>query len=110
MIVKFTNTAAQRRKEKHLAWYRDFGRRVRAIRMASGTTEVDAAATCRMTLRAYRRWETGLPFRGCLYGLLLFAKKFDVHLGWLLAGEGSRLDHYEPEWPVKRLQGPHLSS
>jgi hypothetical protein len=40
MIVKFTNTVAQRRKEKHLAWYRDFGLRLRAARLARGTTEV----------------------------------------------------------------------
>jgi transcriptional regulator with XRE-family HTH domain len=87
-IVKFPNTAARRRKEESLAWYRDFGRRLRLTRSALGITEVEAAAACLITLRTYRRREAGLPYRRWHLGLVSFAKKYDVSLNWLLAGSG----------------------
>jgi transcriptional regulator with XRE-family HTH domain len=99
MIVEFPNTAARRRNEERLAWYRDFGLRLRVKRLASGITEVEAAATCRITLRTYRRWEAGRPSRGGHAGLLAFAKKCDANVCWLFGG--SQFDHYEGEPPSR---------
>jgi hypothetical protein len=45
------------RKEKRLAWFQDFGLRLRVTRSALGITEVEAAAACLITLRTYRRRE-----------------------------------------------------
>jgi hypothetical protein len=83
-------------RAKRLAWYRDFGRRLRATRSRLGIAEAEAAAAGRFTLRAYRGREAGLPFRGGNdHGLWLFMKKYDVSVNWLLGGEGSVRSRYE---------------
>lgn len=88
MIVEFPNTAARRRSEERLAWYRVFGSRLCITRQALGITEVEAAAAWRITLRTYQKWEAGLPGRCKHSGLLSFAKKYDVSFNWLLDGSG----------------------
>jgi hypothetical protein len=35
-VVEFPNTVERRREEERLAWYRDFGHRLRAARLARG--------------------------------------------------------------------------
>jgi transcriptional regulator with XRE-family HTH domain len=101
MVFEFPNTVARRRNEERLAWYRDFGNRLRVKRLASGITEVEAAATCRISLRTYRKWEAGGRSRGGHSGLLAFAKKYDASLCWLFGGGGSQFDHYEGEPPSR---------
>jgi hypothetical protein len=80
--------ANERRKARSLEWFRKFGDRLRVTRLALGITDVEAAAACLITLRAYRRRERGLPFHGFHFGFLSFAKKYDVNLDWLVAGRG----------------------
>ena len=73
---------------KPVEWFRAFGVRLRATRSALGIDEAEAARAFQMSLRAYRRRESGLPFRGGHYGLYLFAKKYDLSLSWLIEGAG----------------------
>jgi transcriptional regulator with XRE-family HTH domain len=68
--------------------------RLRAVRIALEITESAAAAACKVSLRAYRKWEAGGPQRNCLT-LSGFAKTFDVSLAWISWGAG---DH--PKNPV----------
>ena len=83
-------------RAKRLAWYRDFGRRLRDTRSHLGITEAEAAAAGNFTLRAYRRREAGLPFRHCNdYGLWFFMRKYDVSVDWLFGGKGSVRSRYE---------------
>jgi hypothetical protein len=79
---------AQRREEKRLTWYCDFGRRLRVTRLALGISEVEAAAASLITLRTYRRREAGLPYRGWHFGLSSFVHKYDLSWSWMLAGSG----------------------
>lgn len=78
------------RKEKRLAWFQDFGLRLRVTRSALGITEVEAAAACLITLRTYRRREAGMPFTGTWHeGLSSFVEMYDLTYDWMLCGEGN---------------------
>jgi transcriptional regulator with XRE-family HTH domain len=65
----------------------DLAHRLRAVRIALGITESAAAAACKASLRAYRRWEAGGPQRNCL-ALSGFEETFGVSVAWISFGSG----------------------
>ena len=94
-IIKFPCKPPKRERkpreapERALDWYRDFGERLRAIRLALGITEAEAAAAWLITLRTYRRREAGVS-RFCDHGgLWSFSQTYDIDLDWLAGGKGS---------------------
>jgi ribosome-binding protein aMBF1 (putative translation factor) len=74
------------RKAARLEWHRDFGDRLRVARLELGITDVEAAAAWRITLRTYRRRETGVSFPNSPFGLFSFVEKYDVSVDWLIKG------------------------
>lgn len=101
------STAAVRkrrqRSESELEWFRTFGPRLRATRLALGLTEAEAAAVVRTTVRTWRRREVGLPGRQWHYGIYLLVTTYvldadrEKSYEWLIAGTG------EPPRPRPRL-------
>ena len=87
VIIKFPGRNEGRRAER-VEWFEAFGRRLRETRLALGISEVEAAAASLLTLRAYRKREAGLPYRGWHCGLVSFAQTYDLSFTWLLAGGG----------------------
>jgi transcriptional regulator with XRE-family HTH domain len=72
--------------------YVAIGRRLRIARAALNLSEEEAAEACEVTLRTYRRWESGSPIAThCEYQLINFAAGHDISLDWLLAGNGRYL-------------------
>jgi hypothetical protein len=72
-----------------LDWYRDFGERLRATRLALGITEAEAAAAWLITLRTYRRREADASMFNDHGGPWSFVDKYGIDLEWLVAGKGS---------------------
>jgi transcriptional regulator with XRE-family HTH domain len=69
-------------------FWRGFGQRLRIARVSAGKSESEAAAALEMTVRTYRRWESGLPGRGHQLSIPRFAEACDVTLVWLFCGGG----------------------
>jgi transcriptional regulator with XRE-family HTH domain len=65
-------------------------RRLPITRLVLGISEAEAAATARVSLRTYRKWEAGHD-RPTDTGILAFAYVYDVSLDWLANGECSWL-------------------
>jgi len=86
-------TTASRRSVPPEEFYRPLGHRLRVVRLALDITEQEAAAAAGLSIRTYRRWESGCPQkrRGGTNNLLSFAEKYDVSLDWLLCGVGTRV-------------------
>ena len=78
-------------------WYRDFGERLRATRLALGITEAEAAAAWSVTLRIYRRREAGVSMFCDLGGLWSFAEKYKIDIDWLAGGKGSLATAFAPQ-------------
>jgi hypothetical protein len=68
----------RQRSECELEWFRTFGPRLRATRLALGMTEAEAAAVARTTVRTWRRREAGRPGRQWHYELYLFVTAYDL--------------------------------
>lgn len=85
-MEKSSGNNSNEAKERALAYYRAFAHRLRMARLTLDITETEAAAACLITLRTYRNWEAGRPFRGGHFRLVSFANKYDVSLDWLVCG------------------------
>jgi transcriptional regulator with XRE-family HTH domain len=70
------------------------GRRLRVARLALGVTEKEAASAATVTLRTWRKWESGAVPRGNIFKLVSFADKYDVSLDWLITGDGAGVGNH----------------
>jgi transcriptional regulator with XRE-family HTH domain len=67
--------------------WRAVGHRFRVARIALGMTEEETADACGISLRTYRRYESGGKQRS-INPISRFTEKYDVYIDWLLLGEG----------------------
>ncbi len=66
---------------------REYGHRLRIVRLTLGLTEAEAATAHGITLRTYRRWEAGKPQGGnSTMAMTRFAKTYNISFEWLIAG------------------------
>ncbi len=72
---------------------RKFALRLRVTRLTLGITEPEAAEGYGVTLRTYRKWESGHPTQRAL-PLVKFAKTYRVSLDWLIDGDGFNLGRH----------------
>lgn len=72
-------------------FYKAFATRMRVARVALGHTEKQAAQKCEVSVRRYRRLESGLPFRGGYRAIILFAQEYQVSFDWLYEGVGDNM-------------------
>ena len=70
-------------------YWRDFAERLRRSRVLRGISEKEAAAALGVSVKTYRKWETGQRHRDNISGVSNFASTFDVSLNWLIAGIGT---------------------
>lgn len=76
------------RDKKTIDFYRGFGARIRAARLATGLTEREAAEAIGVTVKRVRQFESGEPFRGGQYHLAKFMRQFEIDPDWLYGGGG----------------------
>jgi transcriptional regulator with XRE-family HTH domain len=69
-------------------FYQGFGGRIRTARIASGLSVREAADAVGVSVRRFRQFESGQPFRGGHFALATFARKFGVDLEWLFGAPG----------------------
>ncbi len=69
---------AKRKAATSAEWWIGFGRRFHATRQALGITEQQAADAYGVSLKSYRRLESGANQRGRHYNLVRFAQKFHL--------------------------------
>jgi transcriptional regulator with XRE-family HTH domain len=79
------------------------GRRMRLVRLALGITEQEAAAAWQVTLRTYRKWETGARQHSSTWNVVCFAEKYDVSIDWLIAGDTASLGRHLTEGKIAIL-------
>jgi len=70
-------------------YWRDFAERLRRSRVLRGISEKKAAAALCVSVKTYRKWETGQRHRDNHYGISNFASTFGISLNWLIAGIGT---------------------
>jgi transcriptional regulator with XRE-family HTH domain len=73
--------------------------RLKLVRYLLNLSEKEAAAAMFITVKTYRKWETGERHRDNMHGVIRFAKKYGFSYGWLFAGPG-----YPGEPPRFRLR------
>ena len=84
--------------ERKKTFYQQSGERMRMMRKLLGISEREAAEALGVTVRTYRKWETGKETRGLQYRRLdEYCDAYGVRFSWLACGEGNFLpddDYY----------------
>jgi transcriptional regulator with XRE-family HTH domain len=76
-----------------LVRWRAVGRRLRVTRSALGITEQKVAEAFGVSLRTYRRYESGRRQRSAAPAVN-FARRYDVSLDWIFDGDTDRIGHH----------------
>jgi DNA-binding XRE family transcriptional regulator len=73
--------------------WRDAGARLRLIRAALNLSEAEVAAAHGVTIKTYRRYESGAKQRAS-YGWLNFCERFDISVNYYLSGNTHSLGQH----------------
>lgn len=87
-------------------YWREFGWRLRVTRAALNISEAEAADAFWVTPHTYRRWETGERSRPMHRAVAQFAKKYDLTLDWVIAGDPAGLRFTPPPLPAELAPKP----
>lgn len=90
--------------------HRAFGHRLRVLRIALGLSEAEAASAAGCRVQTWRKYETTGKGR-ITRALLLFCRRYDASLDWLLDGEGAGVrghlgKHTQGKVAILPVKGP----